>query len=442
MAAHVLARSLSPGDDLHVPGAEVLLVAASVEQARICFRVVRDELEPRGGYRFIDSTLRVGITHVSTNTRLRVLSSSGKTAMGILGCPLLVADEPGCYENHAGQLMHDAITTAQGKPGSALRVLLIGTLAPMAVVPGHWWHDLATGPSTPSTFTMFIQGDAEKWDRASEIRKANPLMWRFPESRRTLLDERDAARADPRKKAAFLSYRLNVPSRDHRRELLTPAELAEVFARHAPPRDGAPIVGVDLAGGRAWSAAVAMWRNGRIEVVAVTPGIPDLEAQEKRDAQPRAAYRRLVESEHLVVAHGQRVPAPAVLTDAIFARWGTPAVIVCDRFKLPELHDAVHGRCPIAPRQQRWSDSTFDIEATRRAALDGNLSVEAGSRLLLALSLADAVVESDDQGSQRMLKTKGSTGCARRDDAAIALALAAGAVARAPRQTAPTVHFL
>ena len=98
LAGHVLTRCLTPGDGLCVEGAEYLLCAASIEQARLCYQFVRPVLEPRGGYRFLDSSTRIGITHRPTNTRLRVLSSKGKTAMGIVGCPLLVADEPGSWE--------------------------------------------------------------------------------------------------------------------------------------------------------------------------------------------------------------------------------------------------------------------------------------------------------------------------------------------------------
>ena len=50
--------------------------------------------------------------------------------MGIVNCPLLVADEPGAWEATGGQLMSDAIETALGKPGSAMKVIYIGTLAP------------------------------------------------------------------------------------------------------------------------------------------------------------------------------------------------------------------------------------------------------------------------------------------------------------------------
>ena len=37
--------------------------------------------------------------------------------MGIVNCPLLVADEPGAWETVGGQLMSDAIETALGKAG-------------------------------------------------------------------------------------------------------------------------------------------------------------------------------------------------------------------------------------------------------------------------------------------------------------------------------------
>ena len=65
LAAHILARCLTPGDELHVPGAEYLLCAASIEQARLCFRPIRQWLEAQypKQFRFIDSVQRIGVTH-------------------------------------------------------------------------------------------------------------------------------------------------------------------------------------------------------------------------------------------------------------------------------------------------------------------------------------------------------------------------------------------
>ena len=88
----------------------------------------------------------------------------------------------------------------------------------------------------------------------------------------------DAARRDTRLKARFLSYRLNVPTDDESAMLLTVDDWQRC-ARPVPFREGQPIVRVDLGGGGAWSAAMACWRNGRIEALAVAPRIPSLDEQ-------------------------------------------------------------------------------------------------------------------------------------------------------------------
>ena len=78
--AHVLSRALTPGDSLYQPGKEVILGAASLEQARLTLGFIRETLEtvlgPDGkpAYRFLDSTTRLGCTHKETNTKLRVIS--------------------------------------------------------------------------------------------------------------------------------------------------------------------------------------------------------------------------------------------------------------------------------------------------------------------------------------------------------------------------------
>ena len=427
LASHVLSRCLDPEDELFVVGAEYLLCAGSIEQARLCFRFIRSNLEPTGEYRFIDSATRIGITHLSTFTRLRILSSNGKTAMGIVNCPVLVADEPGSWEVVGGTLMHDAIQTAQGKPGSPMKVVYIGTLAPAV---SGWWHDLINDGSRGSVHVTALRGNTEKWDTWPEIRRCNPLVAVSSSFRRKLLEERDAARLDSRLKARFLSYRLNVPSGDESEMLLTVDDWERLVSRPVPERSGRPIVGVDLGGGRAWSAATAVWKTGRVEVLAVAPGIPDLEAQEKRDRAPAGAYRKLAESGRLQVAEGLRVQPPAALWESIRARWGQPALVVCDRFRLAELQDVVGSGVNLEPRVSRWSESSFDIRALRKMVNDGPAGVEENSRALLATSLSVAQVKNDDAGNVRLVK-RGTNNTAR-DDVAAALVLTAGAFARQP----------
>ena len=312
LAGHLLTRILTPSNPLFRPGTESVLCSASIEQARIVFRFARADLEPRGGYRFLDSHTRIGITHKASNTRLRVISSNAKTAMGLVGCPWAICDEPGAWETNAGELMRSALWTARGKPGSPLRILLIGRVAPAM---GGWWPELIAGGSRGSVYVQAIQGDPAKWDQASEIRRCNPLMWAFPESRRTLPAERDAARDDTRQKAAFLSYRLIVPTADESAVLLTVDDWQRVCGRPAGDRSGRPVVGIDLAGGRALSAAVAVWPSGLIAARAVAPGTPSLPEQEKRDRVPHRVYPRLADAGVLATDGGRRVPRVEVVAD-------------------------------------------------------------------------------------------------------------------------------
>ena len=128
------------------------------------------------------------------------------------------------------------------------------------------------------------------------------------------------------------------------------------------------------------------------------------------------------------MATGLRVQPPAMLHDAVRAAWGQPASILCDRFRLAELADAVGGGVPLVPRVTRWSEASEDIRALRKIAADGPLACAESSRLLVAASLAVAMVKNDDQGSVRLVK-KGSNNTAR-DDVAAALTLAAGSFVR------------
>ena len=428
LAAYILQRCMTPGDALFEVGAEYLLCAASIEGARHVYRPIRAELEPTGDYVFLDSQQRLGITHKPTNTKLRVMSSNAKTAFGIVGTPLLVGDEPGAWEVVGGGLMHDAIQTAQGKPESSLRVIYIGTLAPLAS-PGHWYYELVDAGTQASTYVQKLMGDAETWDKWPTIRKVNPLKSKYAESRAVLLEERDAARRDSRLKARFLSYRLNVPTQDESSQLLTVDDWKLVEGRPQGLPSGRPIVGVDLGGGRAWSAAVAVWESGRMEAIACAAGIPSIEDQETRDNVPSGVYVKLMESGALTLAQGMRVQPPSALWEAICDKWGTPIKVLCDRFRLSELRDAVGNACKIEPRVTQWSSSSADIRALRKICRDGPLSVDAVSRNLLVVSMSAAYVENDNAGNVRLIK-RGHDNKAR-DDVAAAAVLAAGAFERA-----------
>ena len=96
------------------------------------------------------------------------------------------------------------------------------------------------------------------------------------------------------------------------------------------------------------------------------------------------------------------------MIEQMLSLWGSPEVVICDRFRLPELQDTGRG-IKIVPRIARWSEASEDIRALRKLAGDGPLSVDAGSRSLLTASLAAAMVKNDEQGSTRLVLRRAPT---------------------------------
>ena len=83
LAGRLVERAVTPGDPLFLAGAESVLMAPSLTQARIVFKFVRRALESNADYRFRDSMNSVGVTHKPTNTTVRALGSNANTAFGI-----------------------------------------------------------------------------------------------------------------------------------------------------------------------------------------------------------------------------------------------------------------------------------------------------------------------------------------------------------------------
>ena len=130
------------------------MVSASLEQSRIILGFIREALaDVEDEYRWLDSGQRLACTHRATGTKLRILSSSGKRAMGLAQFSTIYADEPGSWVVRGGALMWDALRQSLGKrPGQ--RLLLIGTCAPAE--DGSWWPSLLDGGSGPGTHVTVI----------------------------------------------------------------------------------------------------------------------------------------------------------------------------------------------------------------------------------------------------------------------------------------------
>ncbi len=427
IAGRLAALCITPGSPLFQHGIECLSVSASLEQSRILLGFVREALGDReDDYRWLDSSQRLTVTHKETRTRLRILSSSGKRAMGLAQFSTIFADEPGAWESRGGALMWDALRQSLGKlPGQ--RLVLIGTRAPAEI--GNWWPSLIDGGTGKGTHVTELSAPVDApWDAWQTIRAVNPLVGVNPDLKKTILRERDDARRDELQRPAFKAFRLNQSVEVYRSSLIEAEKWRRVEARPVPEREGRAIVGIDLGAERSWSAAWCVWPNGRSECYAVCPGIPDLAAREKSDNQPAGLYRRLHEQGVLITDEGLRVSRPATLIGHLVEIGVAVDTIYCDRFALGTFRDVVAGRWPIVDRVARWSSATEDIAGFRKLVADGPLSVASHCRDLARAGLSQAVVATDDQGSVRLQKRRYN---ASRDDVPAAGVLACGALARA-----------
>ena len=106
-----------------------------------------------------------------------------------------------------------------------------------------------------------------------------------------------------------------------------------------------------------------------------------------------------------------------------------PSCIVSDPYRSAELSPAVGGRARIIERARSGGEATSNIQGLRSLLLDSNAGVTEASRALLAAAWAQTDLIIDSAG---LTKVKKRDARRSRDDAAAALLLAAGEMARRP----------
>ena len=436
LSGELLACALDPSGPLHVPGADNVLLAGSLEQSRAVFRFLRARC-PESHFRYTDSGQRISVKHTATNTRVRVASSDAKRAFGIVGARLVVGDEPAAWEVRGGALMYDALSTSGGKNEQLL--ILIGTKAP-APADGWWLRLVERGAADPGTYVQVHEaavdddGEVQDWSTWATAKRCNPLIGFNPHLEPKLRKELVKARRDDDAKRRYISYRLNRPTVDLNTHLVTVDAWQRMLARPVAPRDGAAVLGIDLGASRSWSAASLWWKNGRVEVFASCPGIPSLADQEKRDGLPSGILQELVNTGVMGIADGRHVASIDTLLDLL------PDVayeaVVADRFALMTLADALAARGfpDVEYVVNQWSVASTAIGAFRQAVLDGPMTLATQGRSLATLSVGDACVEPDTSGNVRMKKQHRRN----RDDVAQSMVLAALIVARWRRAPVPT----
>ena len=189
LAGKLIARSLTPGDALHEPSTENILVSASRAQASIVLEFARQAMADDAGVRWRAD----GAEHLDTRARVKVISSDDRRALGLgASVRLIVADEPGAWGPTAGRRLWDACATSLGKRRTTL--IGIGTLAPSPLQgPASWWPSIVASGSGDGRHISLLQADHERWRDFAEVLKCNPVSAISSHLRKTLEREHEAA---------------------------------------------------------------------------------------------------------------------------------------------------------------------------------------------------------------------------------------------------------
>lgn len=417
---------------------EALIVASSYKQAKIIFRyvlgMVRDaghNYTVRKAWRYRDSENTALLMDRATGQAVRAIGCDPKRAHGrVFGLALL--DEPAQWPRGTRDSMLAAIDTGAGKVEGS-KIVALGTRP----VGAHWFADWLAGGADFVQCHAARRDDPPYWLRT--IRRANPSFDYLPALRADLLRQREKARTDEAARARYLALALNMGTADTVESvLLSPEAWARCETDTPPGRAGPYVLGLDIGGGGAMTAAAAYWPvTGRLEALAAFGGIPSLRERGRRD-NVAGLYESMARRGELLVHAGLRVPDYGQFVADVIGRWGIPSVIVADRYKEPELRDALDaGRMPpgrpLVIRGAGFRDGAEDVRRFCRAVLRDRVSVRRS--LLFRNALAEARTVTDVAGNRKLAKsTEGSRRALARDDVAAAAILA---VAEADRRGVP-----
>ena len=426
MLAGVALASVIEGGPLVEPHSETIIVAASLPQGRLLFNHVLafgGEALQAKRYRILNNTQQSQITDRETGATVRVIGSDHKKAHGL--APILIlADEPAQWES-GGDAMAAALRTSRGKiPGS--RFIALGTRARNSL---HWFSRMLANPSPTRYVQTHAADNLNDPADPGQWAKANPSLVYFPDLRSVIRSEAKDAERDPGLLAAFQSLRLNggVSEVQGRDMLIQPALWKELLELPEAPAEGRRVWGVDLGGSAAMSAIACAWETGRLETLAMFGSEPDLQARSLRDSVGDLYEAARLSGELLI--SGKRIPNIQQLFEQAEARFGgRPDAILCDRWRVDELKDALDDpswqAVRLIVRGQGFKDGSEDVRAWRRACAERKVN-PVGPATLLTAALAEAVTVCDPSGNEKLAKdAEGGRRKNSRDDVAAAAILA------------------
>ena len=412
------------------PMAETLIVASSFDQGLVNFRHMLHFLAPTfekhgtgpgGRYRIQDSANRATIMDRKTGAMVRVLGSDPRRLHGAAPMVLLLDEVAQWPPERVGPMLA-ALKTSRGKiPGS--RALWLGTRPSL---PDHPFQRALDGHGVGFRLCYAANKDDPPFQRRT-WKRANPGLDHFPDLAAVIRQEAADARHDETALQSFRALRLNQGVADTVTSVLLDADTwrsAEALPEPAA-RANEYVLGLDLGQNAAMSAAAAYFRDGTLEAVACFPELPSLGERGLADGVGNL-YQQMADRGELFTA-GRRVSDISALLRECLERWGRPAAITCDRWRLAELKQHLEAvSFPLAglvERGQGFRDGGQDVRDFRAAVLGDH--VRPSQSLLLRAAMAEARVTGDPAGNWKLSKhIQGGRRANARDDACAAAIVA------------------
>lgn len=396
-------------------GSMSAIVAPSVSQAKLMFEDVlyhMEVYEPEKKAWFARLSSPQEVISKETRTTLRILSSEPRMAHG-LRANYIFADEPAQWQDSfdRGERMWAALRTSLGKiPGA--KIVVLGTRPARA---DHFFEKLLHSESPRVASVCYSAEAIDDW------RKANPLAEHVNILNDVIADEYDDIKSSGDERT-FLALRCNAGISD----VIDGGPVVDIRDWEAlETGDGSPygsyVMGIDMGGNSAMSAAAAVWADGQCQTTALFGNGKSLR---ERDEEDRAggAYLRAEKAGELGISMSA-APEAWELVERAIETWGLPAVVVSDSYRCDELKQTL--------RRYRIDSRTFanleqHVWATQRfkaAVADGWLRPD-GCKLI-EYALPEARVVRNEQGLEKLARhIEAGRRATLRDDALASLILA------------------
>lgn len=293
-----------------------------------------------------------GLCRGAQGSQINFLAADKATGHAI-GADLAVIDETGLLGENKRPLVNAILSCISGRDGKLLHISIKGD--------GPFLPELERRRNSPGVYFVEYAADrrAALFDQ-EEWHAANPGLAVGIKSLNYMRQAAERAEQSPRNENYFRAYDLNNPLSPDTSPIVSLTDWLHCQELPRPPRQGRPVVGLDLGGEQAMSAAFAAWETGRVEVWAAFPSMPSIEKREKEDEGTE--YRRWVRDGHLRVYPGALVPVQEFYDD-IAKEIGPARIVGMDRYRKKELDHAPPGW----PLDYRGGSASTQMAADIRA---------------------------------------------------------------------------